>query len=404
MWTRKALKRQGRAAFKRNYWKSVLVALILLIVLNGSNITGKVRNLMTDREDTSISSVYDEEDPAISNGWEYKDDYQGSAGNGYSDDYFDNYFGGYGQSQIPQQLPQQEQKTDKNSGFSWEKIVSVNNGFTSILGSLVIVLIAAAAAILLRFFIMNPLELGAKRFFLMNLKSEPAEMREIGYAFDHSWKNVAYVLFFRDLRLALWSLLLVVPGIVKSYEYRMIPYLLAENPEMTKEDAFAESRRMMKGQKWQTFVLDFSFMGWMILSGLTGGIVGIFYTNPYIFSTGAALYAHLRYEYERTYQDPYYRYAYAGNSGMNPQAVTQENNDTENQMAGDDRMAPESQAFPDGQEVPESRIISDISAAPESDTSTGVSTGESNAAESAESVEKTEPDQNQEPDSIGQDE
>lgn len=49
----------------------------------------------------------------------------------------------------------------------------------------------------------------------------------------------------------------------------MIPYLLADNPQMTKEQAFAESKRMMQGQKWKAFVLDLSFIGWYILSGLT---------------------------------------------------------------------------------------------------------------------------------------
>ena len=75
----------------------------------------------------------------------------------------------------------------------------------------------------------------------------------------------------------------------------MIPYLLAENPQMTKEQAFAESKQMMQGQKWRAFVLDLSFIGWDILSGMTLGILGIFYVQPYIEATHAALYERLRY-------------------------------------------------------------------------------------------------------------
>ena len=75
----------------------------------------------------------------------------------------------------------------------------------------------------------------------------------------------------------------------------MIPYLLAENPEMSKEEAFAISKQMMDGQKWRTFVLDFSFFGWILLSGFTCGILAIFYVNPYVFSTQSALYEKLRY-------------------------------------------------------------------------------------------------------------
>ncbi len=75
----------------------------------------------------------------------------------------------------------------------------------------------------------------------------------------------------------------------------MIPYLLAENPDMTKEEAFAESKKLMTGNKWKAFVLDLSFIGWYILSLLTCGIVGVFYVAPYKFSTNAALYEKLRY-------------------------------------------------------------------------------------------------------------
>ena len=113
--------------------------------------------------------------------------------------------------------------------------------------------------------------------------------------FDSNYKSMVKTMFFRDLYVFLWTLLLVIPGIVKAYQYMMIPYLLAENPEMTKEQAFAESKRMMSGQKWRAFVLDLSFIGWEILSLLTFGLVGIFYVNPYRDSTHAALYEKLRY-------------------------------------------------------------------------------------------------------------
>ena len=75
----------------------------------------------------------------------------------------------------------------------------------------------------------------------------------------------------------------------------MIPYLLAEHPDMPKDQAFAMSRQMMKGQKWKAFVLDLSFLGWSILSLFTLGILGLFYVNPYKYSTKAALYETLRY-------------------------------------------------------------------------------------------------------------
>ena len=136
--------------------------------------------------------------------------------------------------------------------------------------------------------------MGGCRFFRRNLE-EPANISNITYGYDKNYKNVVKVMFFRDLYIYLWSLLFIIPGIIKSYEYRMIPYLLSENPEMTKEEAFAESKRLMMGQKWETFVLDLSFIGWHILGGFTFGLLNIFYVAPYQLATNAALYETLKY-------------------------------------------------------------------------------------------------------------
>lgn len=68
----------------------------------------------------------------------------------------------------------------------------------------------------------------------------------------------------------------IIPGVVKSYEYKMIPYLLAEYPDMSTKEVFAKSREMMDGQKMDTFILDISFIPWSVLSAITAGIVGLF--------------------------------------------------------------------------------------------------------------------------------
>lgn len=144
-------------------------------------------------------------------------------------------------------------------------------------------------AVLISIFVINPIEIGTSRFFLKSL-TEDTEIREVLFAFDYGYKNVVKILFIRNLKIFLWSLLFIIPGIVKGYEYRMISYLLAENPELTEEEAFRLSRQMMDGQKWEAFVLDWSFFGWDLLVAITMGIVGIFYVNPYVCLTNAALY------------------------------------------------------------------------------------------------------------------
>jgi uncharacterized membrane protein len=163
-----------------------------------------------------------------------------------------------------------------------------------ILVLITVVLILIGTAIAIDILILNPMEVGCKRFFTRNL-NQKANVSEVAYAFDNNYKTVVKTVFFRDLYTALWSLLLIIPGIVKMYEYRMIPYILADHPELTSKEVFAKSKEMMKGQKWHAFVLDLSFIGWGILSLFTLGLLGTFYVTPYRNMTNAALYEKLEY-------------------------------------------------------------------------------------------------------------
>ena len=74
----------------------------------------------------------------------------------------------------------------------------------------------------------------------------------------------------------------------------MIPYIIAENPKIERKKAFKLSKQMMKGNKWRTFILDISFLGWYFLSVLTFGLLSIFWVNPYNAATIAELYITLR--------------------------------------------------------------------------------------------------------------
>ena len=116
----------------------------------------------------------------------------------------------------------------------------------------------------------------------------------MGFVYKKCYGNIVKTMFFKNLYIFLWSLLFVIPGFVKSYEYRMIPYLLAEYPDMAPDEAFRISREMMTGNKWETFVLDLSFFGWNILSAITLGLTGIFYSEPYQMLTNSALYLTLK--------------------------------------------------------------------------------------------------------------
>ena len=157
-----------------------------------------------------------------------------------------------------------------------------------------IIVVAVIIGFIIKLLIVYPIQIGKNNFF-MGIRENEKTLDSLIFIYKSGQlKNTIVTMFLKGLFQGLWSLLFVIPGIIKSYEYRMIPYILSENPEISRKRAFEISKQMMKGNKWDTFVLDLSFIGWQILSGLTIGILGIFYVNPYVESTNAELYAYLR--------------------------------------------------------------------------------------------------------------
>lgn len=91
----------------------------------------------------------------------------------------------------------------------------------------------------------------------------------------------------------LWTMLLVVPGLIKSYSYSMTYYILLDEPELKNNAAIEKSMAMMDGHKMRLFMLDLSFIGWALLSMVTFGI-GIFFLQPYVATARAAFYEDLK--------------------------------------------------------------------------------------------------------------
>ncbi len=244
MWNRKDLKARGKAAFLANYWKCVLVALILAALVGSSG--GAART----SSQTSGSDI----------GNEYLVEMQEEAMN-----------------KVPL-LNGVLELTETFSASQPLRGVRISLG----LGSSLVML-------LLSILVFNPLIVGCYRFFLQNSRGL-SNLRELGAGFRDDWGNVVLTMFLKNLFIFLWALLFIVPGIVKAYSYRMVPYIIKEHPEISGTQAISLSRQMMNGHKWNTFVLDLSFLGWHILSILTLGILEIFFVTPYIQATDAELY------------------------------------------------------------------------------------------------------------------
>lgn len=267
MWTRKELKEKAKQRFKVNYWKCILVALLMALLGGGASVGSGSGGTYTGMHNAA-NKVFD---------------------NDYHDYDFDDYdslddF----DDDVDLYLDNLEDRSPAETTVAMAAVFVI-----VLLVIIIVVVIVMIIVIPLEVFIVNPLEVGIKRFFVQNLR-ENANVKEICYAFDHSYMNCVKTLFFRDLFVFLWSLLFIIPGIIKAYEYRMIPYILGDTPGLSREEAFAISSHMMQGNKWNAFVLDLSFLGWYILNGMTLGILGIFYVNPYVNQTNAALYQKLK--------------------------------------------------------------------------------------------------------------
>lgn len=220
MWKIGELKARGKAAFKANYWKCVLIMVIFSVI--GGAIGG-----------CCSAGIF-------SNG-----DMMDALAAGDMETYYRLYLG--------------------------------------VMGPIMGVTVLAS------FFLIGPLSIGAGRFFLCNSYA-PSEMGELGYAFKKGNYGRSILALFLESLLIYLGTLVIIPGIILTYSYRLVPYILADDPDISAADALKKSRMMMKGHKWRSFVLDLSFIGWIILSAFTLYILLIFWVGPYMAATDAELY------------------------------------------------------------------------------------------------------------------
>ncbi|MBE6882601.1 MAG: DUF975 family protein [Ruminococcaceae bacterium] len=155
------------------------------------------------------------------------------------------------------------------------------------------VLLIMAFSFIWNTFIGYPVMVGMNRFFMENRLSG-SKIDRLFYVFKSgNYLNVVKTMFLLNLKVLLWSLLLLIPGIIKSYEYYMVPYILAENPGISSKRAFEISKEMTNGEKFDIFWLGLSFFGWILLGTLACGI-GVLFVEPYIQTTFAELYQVMR--------------------------------------------------------------------------------------------------------------
>ena len=166
---------------------------------------------------------------------------------------------------------------------------------TMALGAIVlngVVIISSIIGALFSIFVTNAITVGVSNYFIKNTYSKPS----FGDAFSgfkvKYGRNIGTLLL-AGIKTVLWTLLFIIPGFIKSFEYAIIPYILADEPEISSKDAFKKAKEMMNGNKWRLFKLEFSFIGWTLLCVLTLGI-GTFFLIPYSNAATAEFYVELK--------------------------------------------------------------------------------------------------------------
>ena len=258
MWTRARIKQEAKNSLRRfGYWMPLLITFLTGLV-SGGMVTGN----------TSTSSITTEYTS------EYGGDLTPAGFAAFMDEFFGEFFGEIGAA---------------FENFFSNPLIAMTTIFVIVLGFIIGLVIAFGWSA----FVASPVIVGKNRYF-MEHRAFGSKFERLFWAFRSGrYMNVVKIMFWRDIKIFLWSLLFVIPGIIKSYEYSMVPYILAENPRISSERAFELSKQMTRGEKWKIFVLDLSFIGWRIL-GVLCCCIGEIFLQPYVEATYAELYQVMR--------------------------------------------------------------------------------------------------------------
>lgn len=289
MWKRKALKKKTRTMMKQTYWRMVSVCFLAAMLAGlypvSATFLGSQASLPSlERNMTAPFSA------EITNSEVISDLARRLFKGTFISDFFHSPLSTAADVAI-------ELGTTSSSAF-FSILRAVNNFFIENWDiSTLILIIGVLLSLLYQIFISNLLNIGEKRFFLENHSYRQTLTSKIFFLYKlRCIKHPAWVMFCRAVLQVLWSLT-IVGGIIKYYEYWMIPYILAENPKISRKDAFFLTKQLMRHNKYKLFLLHLSFAGWKILSLFTFGLLDFLFVNPYLTGTEAELYLNLRRNY-----------------------------------------------------------------------------------------------------------
>ncbi len=169
------------------------------------------------------------------------------------------------------------------------------------LAVLILILLGAAFLFAVWFFFVNIFKVISRRVFLEGRIYEKVSFQRMLFLLRaRKWTKVSCTMFLVSLYQMFWSLT-IVGGIIKYFSYYLVPYIAAENPNISPREAINLSRRLMKGHKWECFVFELSFFPWMLLGIATFGLSEVLYSNPYQAASFSEYYADIRAEAKKAH-------------------------------------------------------------------------------------------------------
>ena len=283
MWKRKELKKEARGILKKNYFRIISVCLIMAVFVGAYYFTFRENGNTNSASDVAITMTGDSNATILEEFIAGVNDEETKIVNNYIKKHQEGV------------LSNVFNNTTESGSFIFGIINSINSlVFKGNVGAGIVTLVVALITFLFWLFVGNVLRVGENRFMMENNQYQGTRINRLIFVYKTSKTlNVAKIMFQRTMYTIFW-IFTVVGGFIKYYEYRMIPFILAENPGISSKEAFALSKSMMKKNKWKTFKLDMSFIGWSILSSITFGFVGYLYSNPYKTLTISNMYKVLR--------------------------------------------------------------------------------------------------------------
>lgn len=282
----KQIKNNAKNNLKHNYFKNVIVVFVCTILIFGG-INYSTKNILkvdiTNKENIEVINNYKNK----SNSEILDDLLEKTTKEKEYEEYVSNKF-----TRGVLSVFVNEVVSTKSILFSL--LEGINNFLGNKISTAIIIIIANIIIYVIKKFFISALEVGKTRYFLEQRRYKKTNVDRILYPYKKKKgiKN-SIILFIRDLKLILWSFT-IVGVFIKYYEYLMIPYVLAENPNISKKDAFKLSKELMYGNKFNMFKIDLSLLGYKILGLFTFNLFNIFYTNVYKETLYSELYVSIR--------------------------------------------------------------------------------------------------------------